>query len=150
MTVPNVLEFLHGPDPAQDLLVGDIIHQALPNRNTRVKYFIRPCMYRVRHYPPYRGGGGYVLSRTTMRHLGPAVEEAKLFPINDIFEGRCTKRLGLSPTHHASFKTFGICLYRGLLVHRLSPLETWTMQALVTDEGLPCAAAPKPRHRQLL
>ncbi|KAM6166402.1 LOW QUALITY PROTEIN: N-acetyllactosaminide beta-1,3-N-acetylglucosaminyltransferase 4 [Erethizon dorsatum] len=138
--IPSVLEFLDSWDPAQDLLVGDIIRQALPNRNPRIKYFIPPSMSRASHYPPYAAGGGYVL-RATVRRLQPA---------DDISVGMCLRRLGLSPTHHAGFKTFGIqqpldCLYGRLLVHRLSPQQMWTMWALVTDQGLKCVAA-KPQH----
>uniref|UniRef100_A0A8C6S127 Hexosyltransferase n=1 Tax=Nannospalax galili TaxID=1026970 RepID=A0A8C6S127_NANGA len=131
--VLNMLEFLDSWNSAQDLL-GDVIHQALPNRNTKVKYFIPFSMYRACHYPPYAGGGGYVMSQATMRHLHTTMEETELIPI-DVFVGMCLRKLGVSPTHHL-LNPWDPCLYRGLLlVHHFSPLEMWTMW---------CEAAPKP------
>lgn len=150
--IPNVLEFLDDCDPDQDLLAGDVFYMGKPNRNTKAKYFIPRAMYRASLYRPYAGGGGYVMSRATAQRLRAAEEAAELFPIDDVFVGMCLWKLGVRLTHHAGFRTLGMrqlldpCLYRGLLlVHRLCPLELWTMWALVTDEGLDCTAALKPQ-----
>lgn len=133
------------------LFVGDTISKAIPIRNRQSKYYIPKELY-DRPYPPYAGGGGFLMSGTLARRLFVASEAVELYPIDDVFLGMVLQRLGLAPEAHAGFRTFGItrrrlspmnhepCFYKNLIVvHKLSAQELLHMWDVVHKDGLVCA-----------
>ncbi|CAM5092863.1 unnamed protein product [Natator depressus] len=153
VNVENIIDFLERHDPAEDLFVGDIIYNAHPIRVQKSKYYIPETMYGLGTYPLYAGGGGFLLSSSTMKKLFQACKEVELFPIDDVFLGMCLQRINLKPVLHEGFKTFGIvkpsaaphlqtfdpCFYKDLMVvHSLKVAEIWLMWNLLHNPRLSC------------
>lgn len=91
------------------------------------------------------------MSGSLARQLHHACDTLELFPIDDVFLGMCLEVLGVKPTGHEGFKTFGIsrvrssrmnkepCFYRAMLVvHKLLPAELLAMWDLV-HSNLTCS-----------
>uniref|UniRef100_A0A8C1VLN6 Hexosyltransferase n=2 Tax=Cyprinus carpio TaxID=7962 RepID=A0A8C1VLN6_CYPCA len=135
----------------ENLIVGDTILEAKPIRNRQSKYFIPKELYDKR-YPPYLGGGGFLMSSQVARRLFAVSESVELYPIDDVFLGMCLQKLKIVPELHLAFRTFGIikrkvtrlnrepCFFRNLIVvHKLVPQELLKMWKLVKNEDLNCA-----------
>ncbi|XP_076849768.1 UDP-GlcNAc:betaGal beta-1,3-N-acetylglucosaminyltransferase 9 [Brachyhypopomus gauderio] len=153
VNINNILEMLADRKADEDLLVGDIIFHAKPIRRRSSKYFVPEYIYGQGIYPSYAGGGGFVMSGHTALRLHMSCKEVELFPIDDVFLGMCLLRLGLKPTHHEGFRTFGIvkpsaaphlqvydpCFYRELMVvHSLTVAQIWLMWNLLHDLSVRC------------
>ncbi|XP_074500771.1 UDP-GlcNAc:betaGal beta-1,3-N-acetylglucosaminyltransferase 7, like [Sebastes fasciatus] len=134
-----------------DLFVGDTISKAIPIRNRQSKYYIPKELY-DKPYPPYVGGGGFLMSSQLARRLFVVSEDLELYPIDDVFLGMCMQKLHLAPEMHPGFRTFGItrrkvspmngepCFYKNLIVvHKLSAQELLRMWSVVHNEDLICA-----------
>ncbi|XP_010630053.2 UDP-GlcNAc:betaGal beta-1,3-N-acetylglucosaminyltransferase 7 [Fukomys damarensis] len=140
----NLLEFLADRKPWENLFVGDVLQHARPIRRKDNKYYIPAVLYSKSSYPPYAGGGGFLMAGGLARRLRQACDTLELYPIDDVFLGMCLEVLGVQPTGHDGFKTFGIsrnrasrmnrepCFYRSMLVvHKLLPAELLAMWGLV-------------------
>lgn len=134
-----------------ELFVGDTISKAIPIRNRQSKYYIPKELY-DKPYPPYVGGGGFLMSSQLARRLFVVSEDLELYPIDDVFLGMCLQKLHLTPEMHPGFRTFGItkrrvspmnnepCFYKNLIVvHKLSAQELLRMWSMVHNEDLVCA-----------
>ncbi|TDH10844.1 hypothetical protein EPR50_G00079300 [Perca flavescens] len=134
-----------------ELFVGDTISKAIPIRNRQSKYYIPKELY-DKPYPPYVGGGGFLMSSQLARRLFVVSEDLELYPIDDVFLGMCLQKLHLAPEMHPGFRTFGItrrrvspmngepCFYKNLIVvHKLSAQELLRMWSVVNNEDLICA-----------
>ncbi|AWP14702.1 putative UDP-GlcNAc:betaGal beta-1-3-N-acetylglucosaminyltransferase 2-like [Scophthalmus maximus] len=144
----RILDFLKGlTEPkARDLFVGDVITEAGPHRDKKVKYFIPESLYTGK-YPPYAGGGGYFYSGEVAARLHSVSRRVLLFPIDDVYTGMCLKKLGLGPERHKGFRTFDIeakyrsnpCAYNSLiLVHPRTPQQIIQIWAWLNSPDLNC------------
>lgn len=144
----RILDFLKGLSgpKARDLFVGDVITNAGPHRDKKVKYFIPESMY-VGAYPPYAGGGGYLYSGDIATRLHNVSQHVALYPIDDVYTGMCLRKLGLAPEKHKGFRTFNIeekyrsnpCAYKSLmLVHPRTPQEMIQIWAWLNSPDLNC------------
>lgn len=144
----RILNFLNGlsESKASDLFVGDVITNAGPHRDKKVKYFIPESMY-VGTYPPYAGGGGYLYSGHVAARLHNVSQHVALYPIDDVYTGMCLRKLGLAPEKNKGFRTFNIeekyrsnpCAYKSLmLVHPRTPQEMIQIWAWLSSPDLIC------------
>ncbi|XP_044069567.1 N-acetyllactosaminide beta-1,3-N-acetylglucosaminyltransferase 2-like isoform X7 [Siniperca chuatsi] len=144
----RILDFLEGlSEPkARDLFVGDVITNAGPHRDKKVKYFIPESMY-IGMYPKYAGGGGYLYSGDIAARLHSVSQYVALYPIDDVYTGMCLKKLGLAPEKHKGFRTFNIeekyrsnpCAYKSLmLVHPRTPQEMIEIWNWLSSPDLNC------------
>lgn len=144
----RILEFLKGltGPKARNLFVGDVITNAGPHRDKKVKYFIPESMF-VGTYPPYAGGGGYLYSGDLAHRLHNVSQRVALYPIDDVYTGMCLRKMGLAPEKHKGFRTFDIdekyranpCAYKSLmLVHSRTPQEMIQIWSWLNNPDLNC------------
>ncbi|XP_063772624.1 UDP-GlcNAc:betaGal beta-1,3-N-acetylglucosaminyltransferase 7 [Pseudophryne corroboree] len=146
----NVLDFLDG-NKSPDLFVGDVLFKARPIRKKDNKYYIPISLYNKTLYPPYAGGGGFIMAGSLIKALYKASETLDLYPIDDVFLGMCLEVIKVTPIMHEGFKTFGIvknkkskmnkdpCFFRSVIVvHKLLPPELQQMWELV-HSNLTCS-----------
>ncbi|MBN3295592.1 B3GN7 acetylglucosaminyltransferase, partial [Amia calva] len=145
VSVQNVLEFLDG-SKIRNLFVGDVLFKAKPIRKKENKYYIPQALYNKTHYPPYAGGGGFLMDGPLARKLYAASETLDLYPIDDVFLGMCLEVLQVTPIRHNAFKTFGLvknkssklnrepCFFKSMIVvHKLLPPDLVNMWKLVNS-----------------
>ncbi|XP_048108541.1 UDP-GlcNAc:betaGal beta-1,3-N-acetylglucosaminyltransferase 7 [Alosa alosa] len=151
VSVPNIIEYLEISSDVKNLFAGDVIFKAKPIRKKDNKYYIPQALYNKTHYPPYAGGGGFLMDGPLARKLYSASETLELYPIDDVFLGMCLEVLQVTPIRHNAFKTFGLmrnkksklnrepCFFRGMIVvHKLLPPELMAMWKLV-NSNLVCS-----------
>ncbi|XP_023653700.2 UDP-GlcNAc:betaGal beta-1,3-N-acetylglucosaminyltransferase 7-like [Paramormyrops kingsleyae] len=133
VNIPNIIEYLK-ESPTENLFAGDVMFMARPIRKKTNKYYIPRGLYNKSHYPPYAGGGGFVMDGSLARKLFEASKGVELYPIDDVFLGMCLARLRIKPVKHHAFKTFGLvrdkksrlnkepCFFKSMIVvHKLLP-----------------------------
>ncbi|XP_058493397.1 N-acetyllactosaminide beta-1,3-N-acetylglucosaminyltransferase 3-like [Solea solea] len=150
----NMVEYLQSfkdNDGSKHLFAGHLIQNVGPIRNPHSKYFIPVQVQESNSYPPYCGGGGFLLSGYTAMVIYNMSQSIPILPIDDVYMGMCLAKAGLKPFYHMGVKTAGMnipskkvdkydpCYYKDmLLVHRFLPGGIFLMWQRIHDSKLKC------------
>ncbi|XP_026201217.1 N-acetyllactosaminide beta-1,3-N-acetylglucosaminyltransferase 3-like [Anabas testudineus] len=146
------LQNLKDNDGSKHLFSGHLIKNVGPIRSPRSKYFIPVQVHESDIYPPYCGGGGFLLSGYTALLIYNMSQSITILPIDDVYMGMCLAKAGLGPVSHITVKTAGLhipfnkvdrfdpCYYKDvLLVHRFLPAHMYVMWHRIRDPNLKCS-----------
>lgn len=145
------LQSLRDDSGDKHLFTGHLIQNVGPIRESWSKYYVPVQVQESEHYPPYCGGGGFLLSRYTASVIHTMSQSVLIFPIDDVYMGMCLAKAGLRPSSHMGVRTAGLvipskkldeldpCFYQEvLLVHRFLPADLYLMWKRVNDPKLDC------------
>lgn len=155
----NMVEYLQSlkdNDGSEHLFTGHLIQNVGPIRSPGSKYFIPVQVQESDSYPPYCGGGGFLLSGYTALVIYKMSQSITILPIDDVYMGMCLAKAGLSPVSHMGVKTAGLhipsskldgydpCYYKDvLLVHRFLSAHLYLMWHRIHDPTLKCGPSEK-------
>ncbi|XP_073331828.1 N-acetyllactosaminide beta-1,3-N-acetylglucosaminyltransferase 3-like [Pagrus major] len=154
----NMVEYLQSlkdNNGNKHLFAGHLIQYVGPIRHPGSKYFIPVQVHESESYPPYCGGGGFLLSGYTASVIYSMSQSITILPIDDVYMGMCMAKAGLGPISHMGVMTAGLhvpsrtldahdpCYYRDiLLVHRFLPVQIYHMWHRIHDPNLICTKLP--------
>ncbi|XP_056131824.1 N-acetyllactosaminide beta-1,3-N-acetylglucosaminyltransferase 3-like [Lampris incognitus] len=153
----NMVEYLQSlkdNEGRKHLFAGHLIQHVGPIRAPASKYFVPVQVQQSNSYPPYCGGGGFLMSGFTTSVIYKNSKSIDIHPIDDVYMGMCLAQAGLKPASHMGVKTAGLhvpsekldaydpCFYRDvLLVHRFLPAQLYVMWHGVHDPELKCGTS---------
>ncbi|XP_050932378.1 N-acetyllactosaminide beta-1,3-N-acetylglucosaminyltransferase 3 [Lates calcarifer] len=155
----NMVEYLQGlkdNNGSTHLFTGHLISYASPVRWSGSKYFIPVQVHKPNSYPPYCGGGGFLMSLYTALVIQKMSQVTTIVPIDDVYMGMCLAKAKLAPAAHMGIKTLGWyipsktldkydpCYFKELLlIHRFLPAHMYVMWHRIHDPSLKCGTSKK-------
>ncbi|XP_034152850.1 N-acetyllactosaminide beta-1,3-N-acetylglucosaminyltransferase 3-like [Esox lucius] len=150
----NMVEYLQNlrnNNGDQHHFSGELIYYLGPMRDPGTKYYIPVQVQESEIYPPYCGGGGFLLSGYTAMVIYQMSHNITILPIDDVYMGMCLQKAGLGPESHFGVRTAGLnvpservdaydpCYYREIiLIHRFQPHQIYLMWHGIHDPNLKC------------
>ncbi|XP_069491337.1 beta-1,3-galactosyltransferase 4 [Ambystoma mexicanum] len=120
-------------EPSEDLYFGRIHWHVHPIRDPSQKYYVPKVLYPGPSFPSYCSGTAYVVSGDVAKKVYVASLEIPFFPMEDVFVGLCTQKLGIPPTHSGRMAggthyPVDACCYQTLFTsHQVKPSEMETV-----------------------
>ncbi|NWU97056.1 B3GN5 glucosaminyltransferase, partial [Upupa epops] len=115
--VVSLVGYLLSLTQLEDVYLGRVIHQAVPDRDPKSPGFVPIYQYPQEFYPDYCDGSAFVMSQDVARKVYAAAQEVPASVPPDVFVGICAKRAGITPTHSSRFSgekhiSYNRCCYK--------------------------------------
>lgn len=152
----NMVEYLQSlkdNNGNKHLFTGHLLKNAMPVRNPISKYFVPFQVYEEDFFPPYCGGGGYLLSGYTALVIYKIAALVQIIPIDDVYMGMCLAVMKLKPDSHIGVQTlhwhipsrqvdkYDPCYLKDLLLlHKFMPSDLYFLWQEVRNPKLLCNA----------
>ncbi|NXP23858.1 B3GN5 glucosaminyltransferase, partial [Scytalopus superciliaris] len=115
--VPSLAGYLLGLTQLEDIYLGRVVHQGVPDRDPQSPSFVPLYQYPEEFYPDYCHGSAFVMSQDVARKVYVAAKEVPLSVPPDTFVGLCAKKAGITPMHSSRFAggkhiSYNRCCYK--------------------------------------
>lgn len=108
--------------------IGTAAMDALPERNLASKWRLSFYEYPFDRFPPYIGGGAYLVSKDVARKFKVGFPYVKYLGIDDVYLGIVAKKLGVEAKYDAHFSSTSIISLAKECSHDPSELVTGNCQ----------------------
>ncbi|XP_017665870.1 PREDICTED: beta-1,3-galactosyltransferase 4 [Lepidothrix coronata] len=115
--VPSLAGYLLSLTQLEDIYLGRVVHQGVPDRDPQSPAFVPTHQYPEEFYPDFCHGSAFVISQDVARKVYVAAKEVPLSVPPDIFVGICAKKAGITPMHSSRFSggkhiSYNRCCYK--------------------------------------
>ncbi|XP_020846247.1 beta-1,3-galactosyltransferase 9 isoform X1 [Phascolarctos cinereus] len=144
VNLPSLVDYLLNlKDHLEDIYVGRVIHQDMPNRDPRSQNFVPVSEYPEKYYPDYCSGEAFIVSQDVARIMYVVFKEAPLAIPADVFIGICAKYAGLIPIHSSRFSgekhiRYNRCCYKFIFTSSEMTDEEMPLEWREVNDGKEC------------
>ncbi|NXY26179.1 B3G5B glucosaminyltransferase, partial [Atrichornis clamosus] len=115
--VPSLAGYLLSLTQLEDIYLGRVVHQGVPDRDPESPGFVPIPQYPEEFYPDYCDGSAFLMSQDVARKVYVAAREVPLSLPPDTFVGICAKKAGITPMHSSRFSgekhiSYNRCCYK--------------------------------------
>ncbi|XP_063001046.1 beta-1,3-galactosyltransferase 9 [Elgaria multicarinata webbii] len=104
INLPTLVEYLLNlRTHPEDIYLGRLVHQEMPNRDPQSHSFVSLQKYPEKYYPDYCSATAFVISQDVARKIYVTSKEVPLSLPPGIFVGICAKEAGVAPIHSSRF-----------------------------------------------
>lgn len=128
----------------EDVYVGRVIHQGVPNRDPESPGFVPIHQYSEEFYPDYCHSSAFVMSQDVARKVYVAAKEVPVSVPPEIFVGICAKKAGITPIHSSRFSgekhiIYNRCCYKFIFTSSDMEEDELFKDWKETSEGEDCS-----------